>query len=323
MSTNWRVLPAADNAKSDDGFGTERTVEIVPSLEKMTAASAQVQMTYRAEPMMLRGGRLEHKRASREVHGISLGGDVEYGEYIDDNGNPHKVVTRMGGLHFSDGSQYERGYKLVMGKVVPAKIRMPIGAILHTREKSARDKGAAPDPAEISASNAYFSAEKTDERPAGLFQAKLSGPVTKKPRKERTGPRTKTEARQWLADAIANTAVLPPVKKYPDGFPSGPKSLAQLFPGLVKIATGDTGSQGWEETASKVTERLIWHQTLAKMQGDHVEILTRAVSAKNLAELGIARGYHGKYAIEAGRRLLIAANDNFLQARELAKSAKK
>jgi hypothetical protein len=210
-----------------------------------------------------------------------------------------------------------------MGAVVEAALVMPVGAMLGTREKSARDKGSAPDPVDIASSNAYFGGEKTETRPAGLFSAKFAHrSFAKAPLKARRGPKSKVEARQWLADAAANTAVMPEVTKCEVGFPAGPANLAQLFPGLVKVATGSGGSQAWEGIASEYEERQEWHAALQAMKDNDVELLTRAVSAKSLAELGEARGYSGKYAMAAGRRLLVAANDNFVAAKKLASDGK-
>ncbi|CAN7666637.1 hypothetical protein LJR098_002010 [Rhizobium sp. LjRoot98] len=58
------------------------------------------------------------------------------------------------------------------------------------------------------------------------------------------------------------------------------------------------------------------------MTEDHFRTLTETVSAKSLREIGEARGYKGQYAIEAGRRLLVAANDNLMDALKLAEEGK-
>ncbi|MNL26061.1 hypothetical protein D3C87_1475670 [compost metagenome] len=66
-----------------------------------------------------------------------------------------------------------------------------------------------------------------------------------------------------------------------------------------------------------------WNATLQGMKDDDLKILTEATEARSLGQLGEARGYSGKYAIEAGRRLLVAANDNFERAMEIAKEARR
>ncbi|MNW04292.1 hypothetical protein D3C71_2003590 [compost metagenome] len=57
------------------------------------------------------------------------------------------------------------------------------------------------------------------------------------------------------------------------------------------------------------------------MLDSDVSILADAVDAKSLTQLGEARGYKGRHAVDAGRALLKAANDNFESALELAKYA--
>lgn len=334
VKTNWNLIPENDNRAPEDGSGREQAVEYIPSIPAIEAAMATVEVRHRAEPMMMSskvGGYIdqdwESRRSGREVHGIVTGGDVEYGWHvtnrIDENGDrqekKHRTITRIGRLRFSDGTQKERGDKLSMGRVVSALIEMPVGSMLRCREKATRDKGAVQDPVELACTMDYF-AGKND--PPGLFDAQPAGRVKKKPRSQRTGPKTKEEAHQWLADAIANTPSMPPVKKCPDGFPAGPRNLAHLFPGLVKVATGGSGSQAWDGIASALEERNEWHAVLQGMKEEHVEILTRASNAKSLQELGEIRGYKGKYAIAAGRRLLVAANDNYLTARKLAEEAR-
>ncbi|WP_421579954.1 hypothetical protein [Shinella sp. M31] len=334
VKTNWSLTPANDNRAPEDGSGREQAVEYIPSIPAIEAAMGTIEMRYRAEPMMkcsevmgLVYHEWESRRAGREVHGIVTGGDVEYGWHvtnrIDENGDQHekkhRTITRIGRLRFSDGTQTERGEKLSMGQVVASRIEMPVGAMLGCREKATRDKGAVQDPVELAYTMDYF-AGKND--PPGLFDAQLAGRVKKKPRSFHTGPKTKEEARQWLADAIANTPVMPPVKKCTDGFPAGPRNLADLFPGLVKVATGGSGSQAWDGIASALEERNEWHAVLQGMKEEHVETLTRASNARSLRELGEIRGSKGKYAIAAGRRLLIAANDNYLAARKLAEEAR-
>jgi hypothetical protein len=329
INTNWNLTPANDNRAPDDGSSREQAFEYIPSISAIKTAMATVQMKYRAEPTMFCSnvGDCEARRANREVHGIISGGDVEYGlyvrSYIDENGDrqekKHKTITRIGRLRFSDGSQTERGHKISMGEVVSAQIEMPVGAMLGCREKATRDKGAVQDPVELACTMDYFAGKN---EPPGLFDAQSPGRVKKRERSGHTGPKTKEEARLWLADAIANTPVMPPVTKCTDGFPAGPRNLADLFPGLVKVATGDSGAQAWDGIASELEERNEWYAILQGMKDEHVEALTRATKARSLQELGEIRGYSGKYAIEAGRRLLIAANDDYLVARKLADEAR-
>ncbi|WP_201271859.1 hypothetical protein [Sinorhizobium meliloti] len=306
ISSNWRLTPANDNKQPEDGFGTERAVEYIPSEQELENSYAKVVVRYRPEPMMLAGGRHEAQRASREIHAIPVEGDFGYGTHVDEDGNQHKVITRMGKLRFSDGAQTERGHKLVLEKVVEAQISMPVGAMLGGREKSTRDKGGEED---CSGSNSHY---------RWMVDGRTATPPKLRPKKQEREKTTKAQDRQALADAYANTPVMPEIKKYPDGFPASPTNLRQLFVGGRKGKKGESGSQAWEDIYSEKQERDRFQRGLDAMQDAHVRVLTEAMSAKSLAELGETRGYKGRHAIDAGRRLLRAANDNFLKAMELA-----
>ncbi|WP_201273050.1 hypothetical protein [Sinorhizobium meliloti] len=306
ISSNWRLTPANDNKQPEDGFGTERAVEYIPSEQELENSYAKVVVRYRPEPMMLAGGRHEAQRASREIHAIPVEGDFGYGTHVDEDGNQHKVITRMGKLRFSDGAQTERGHKLVLEKVVEAQISMPVGAMLGGREKSTRDKGGEED---CSGSNSHY---------RWMVDGRTATPPKLRPKKQEREKTTKAQDRQALGDAYANTPVMPEIKKYPDGFPASPTNLRQLFVGGRKGKKGESGSQAWEDIYCEKQERDRFQRGLDAMQDAHVRVLTEAMSAKSLAELGETRGYKGRHAIDAGRRLLRAANDNFLKAMELA-----
>lgn len=306
VSTNWRLTPANDNKQPEDGFGAERAVEYTPSEQELENSFAKVIVRYRPEPMMLTGGRHEAQRAGREIHAIPVEGDFGYGTHVDEDGDQHKVITRIGKLRFSDGTQTERGHKLVLEKVVEAQIDMPVGAMLGGRERSTRDKGGEED---CSGSNAHY---------RWMVDGRTATPPKLRPKKQEREKTTKAQDRQALADAYANTPVMPEIKRYPDGFPASPTNLRQLFIGGRKGKKGESGSQAWEDIYTEKENREKFQRGLDAMQDSHVRVLTEAVSAKSLAELGETRGYKGRHAIDAGRRLLRAANDNFLKAMELA-----
>lgn len=307
VKSNWSITPANDNQPPEEGFGPERAVEYTPSEQELEISFAKVVVRYRPEPMMLAGGRHESQRAGREIHAIPVEGDFEYGIHLDEDGGEHKVVVRIGKLRFSDGSQTEKGQKLVMDKVVDAQIDMPVGAMLGTREKSKRDKGSVED---ASGSNSHYRWMVGDARDAKTPKLRH--------RKQEREVTTKAQDRQMLADGYANTANLPTVVKCPDGFPAGPTKLRQLFIGGRKGKNGESGSQAWEDIYTETENREKFQRGLDAMQDAHVRVLTEAMTAKSLAELGEKRGYRGRHAIDAGRRLLRAANDNFVKAMELA-----
>jgi hypothetical protein len=300
LATNWSIVPANDNVPPDDGFGNEREVQYEPSIQLISEAITKIASRERSEPSML------NPRNNREIHAIPTGGSVEYGCYADDDGEKQKCIVRIGSLRFSDGAQKERGQKLVFGEAVDADIRMPVGAMLGCREKSARDKGTEIDE---TGSNAHY---------RWMVKGK-----TAKQQKRKTLPKerivmSKVEARAMLAEAINNTPVMPDVTKGHDGFPYGPTALRQLFIAGRKGKNGETGSQAWEDIAVESENKRQFEIALDSMLESDVKILSDAMNAKSLAQLGEARGYKGRHAVDAGRSLLRAANDNFEHALELA-----
>jgi len=300
LASNWSLMPANDNVPPEDGFGNERSVQYEPSIDLIMESVAKIRTRERPEPSIL------NPTSNREIHSIPTGGSVEYGSYVDDEGDRHRCIVRIGSLRFSDGTQKEKGHKLVLGEAVDADIGMPIGAMLGCNEKSARDKGAEIDE---SGSNAHY---------RWMVKAKSAKQPKKKARSKLRVVMSKTEARAMLAQAIANTPVLPEVKRGPDGFPYGPTALRKLFIAGQKGKNGETGSQAWEDIAVESENKRQFEIALESMLDSDVRVLTDAVDAKSLAQLGEARGYKGRHAVDAGRSLLRAANDNFERALELA-----
>lgn len=226
--------------------------------------------------------------------------------------NEASQVVRIGTLRFSDGTQTELAHKRTAdGQVIQRRVTMPAGAMLGTVDKERAERGG-EDYYEVKLSNDYFGAEKTvEDQVGGLFNARRPGKVKPVRRRERTGPKTKAEERQWLADAIANTPVMPEVTKLPDGFPAGPEKLADLFPGLVKPATGSGGSQAWEDIVTERENREDWFRWVDSLKDEDRAALEAVKTAKTLAEVG-GDGVHRRTAERRGRRKLIAANDNLM-----------
>lgn len=277
MQTNWSVTPANDNNPEDlDGLKIDHLWDISPSPEEIM----------------------------RQVKGNP------------EEKNERGQTVKWGTLRFSDGGQTEQGFKLTIdNKVVVYQFVVPPGGMLGTTDKERAQRGGDDDSGEVTKSNQHFGGKETDEKVAGIFKASFARPVKRTKRKERTGPRTKAEERQWLEDAIAGTAVMPTVKKCPDGFPYGPANLAHLFPGLVKTATGDSGSQSWEDIHSERESRMEFFKWVERLPSEHRAALDAAKAAKTFTDVGVAVGQSQKYAKYngGGRRALIAANDNLME----------
>lgn len=286
MQTNWSVIVANDNNPEDLAeLKIDRLWDISPSPEEIMRQIARVET-------------------------------IEHGSYVGDSGKRHAVIVRWGTLRFSDGTQTEQGFKLsIDGDAVPAQIRMPTGAMLGTTDKERAQRGGDENPQDSSGTNAYFAGEDTEFRPAGLFKAKFPGRVKRKARSERTGPKTKADARQWLADAIAGTDIMPAVTECPDGFPASPANLAQLFPSMVKVATGSSGSMAWQDIVSEREARSEFFRWVDGLDGKDRAVLEATRTAKTYADVGAAVGQSPEYARrKGGRKAMIAANDNLMAA---------
>jgi hypothetical protein len=278
IQTNWAIVPANDNNPEDlVDMKAERLWDISPSPEEI-------------------------------MRQVAKGPIVK---------NDAGQTVGIGRLRFSDGTQTEAGFKLsIDGKVVAAQIRMPTGAMLGTTDKERAQRGGDDNPQDVTDSNNHFGGKETDDRPAGLFKAEFSRKVRFVQRKERTGPKTKAEERQWLADAIANTPNMPEVQKCPDGFPAGPSNLAHLFPGLVKPQTAGSGSMAWQDIVSEREARVEFFRWVAALDEKDKAVLEAAKTAHTFTEVGVSAGQSRMYADKksGGRRALIAANDNLMSA---------
>ncbi|MGO4841579.1 hypothetical protein AB4144_55900, partial [Rhizobiaceae sp. 2RAB30] len=111
------------------------------------------------------------------------------------------------------------------GKVVPGRKRVPVGGIRYQEEKQGDfrgHEGKAKTAAEKEAQREEARKKRAEFEASDQYFADLlkAHPARKVPgsRKKRGGKiSTHTEAKAALAEAYANTPVLPTVKRYPPG----------------------------------------------------------------------------------------------------------
>lgn len=217
--------------------------------------------------------------------------------------NDDGQVVAIGKLQFSDGAKTEKAYTTdVEGRLVQFAARMPAGAMLNCRERLTRDRGPSSLP---HISNGRL--------------AKIMG-VAHRPkvgaRRQKPGGRnyTRDESIAMLAEAIANTPVMPPVTKYPPGLPAASDGASECFVGMKKGLKGESGSIAWEDIFTKTVEREIWLEAERKLSKADDKSLDSAVVAKTMREIGESHGFFGKRAERMGKRILVAANDNLAVA---------
>lgn len=225
--------------------------------------------------------------------------------------NEHGQIVRIGKLRFSDGTQTEKAFTTGPdGNIIKMDARMPVGAMLGTTEKVKEQSGG----------KGYTTAQLEQ---SNLFFATMLGTIEPryvKRTKRRNGPSLNAEqSRIELAKAIANTDVMPLVKRYKTGLPCGGQRVADSFLGMQKGKKGESGAIAWEDIATHKVNREIWDETIAALSTEDTETLNTAMKGKTLREIGEAHGFVGKRAERMGKKILRAANDNLAAA--LKKSA--
>lgn len=218
-----------------------------------------------------------------------------------------QIVT-IGRLKFSDGTHTERAQKRgVDGDVVDYDRPMPVGAMLNTREKGEAPMGGIGyRKAELDNSNLYFAASLGTLPPRFV-----------KSTKRRNGPSlTADESRALIAEAIANTKVMPEVTRLPPGLPCASRRISECFNGMQLAANGESGAIQWQDVSVTIENAAVWKKVLKALGDKDVAALDAAMSARTLADVGEAVGQTKKYATynQGGKRALIAANDNLAAA---------
>lgn len=257
---------------------------------------------------------IERRRAIRPTIGEIIesvnADDIEHGKHVEKLAGgevkEHTVITRIGKLRFSDGSQTERAYRYsVDGKLIEYDATMPVGAMLGARDRQERVLGG-----DTVVSNTGYTLVYGGKHPN---KAKRKDPERRADEKPAQAS-TKAAMRAELAALPAHTATV-----CKTGFPWKPSNLRELFIGLEKGKKGESGSVAWEDISTHIVEREVWAETLAALSGGDVKTMDVALTAKTMREIGEAHGFTGKRAERMGKKILRAANDNLAVA--LKKSA--
>lgn len=292
IATSWSIVPDNDNSPfcaelNDDGERERESFqelhrEIVPSVGDITRELENAKIETR-----LLGG--EYWIAS---------GDVEYGKARYHGEISDRCIIRIGKLYFSNGHKTEMA--MVKDEGGPAMMRAETRqhSMLFTKERlspaGSQSQGRA----------------RVNNDIAAALGVKL--PVRKKSRKRSGGRGLGHEARiADLAAAYANTPVLPPVKKCPTGLPANMENISDAFVMFKRgPCIGGGSTEIWGDAFSAIRDREIWKQTFAELPDEDIEVIETAIVAKNYADIGKLRGHDGTYATKAGKRLLVAANEN-------------
>lgn len=230
--------------------------------------------------------------------------------------NESKQIVSIGTLRFSDGSQHERVTVNGATGVETKQVKSRVGAMLGASEKLGAAHGGV-SPQVVTISNSYLTGMMTgferdaDGRPTG--RPLRHQPYTTGVRARRKGKSlTAAQSRALIAEAIANTPVLPPVKHCPPGVASGTARFSDQFVGMKIGSTGKGGAPNWVDEFMAIRDFEEWQESVRALEPKHRMVLDAAMKARSLMDIspgGSARG-----ARKRGKRLLVAANDNFVNA---------
>jgi hypothetical protein len=207
-------------------------------------------------------------------------------------------LKSIGDLKFSDGKQTEKAHmRGPDGDTIQYDRRMPRGAMLGTTESLIEDAGGTSVAITIG-NGAFcerFGVDRHEYVPGG--------------RRRRGRSYTADESKVLLAEAIANTTVLPEVKKLPPGMAAGTAQFSDQFIGMKIGSTGSSGAPSWIDIFMAGVDWEEDRRAHDEMSTQDKSVFAAAMEAQTLAD--ISPGGSTFRARERGKRLLVAANDNY------------
>lgn len=222
--------------------------------------------------------------------------------------NADGQITSIGRLRFSDGKQTEKAHaRGPDGDVIQYDRRMPAGAMLGTSERLTDSAGGGNAPAKVIVSNAALAdALGVEHRPYIPGRTPRRGKSYKQ-----------AESRALLDEAIANTPVLPPVMICPPGLANGTQQASECFIGMKIGSTGKGGLIQWVDLYTAGREHDEWVAAEGSLSEKDKSALKAAMTATSFEHLGMSLGQSREYARrKGGKAALVAANDNYLAAKQ-------
>lgn len=210
-------------------------------------------------------------------------------------------VVSIGRLRFSDGAKHEPGYVRGQdGKVERRMVRVPAGAVLGCTETLTEDAGG--QPTNITVGNAEF-CKRMGVEPRSFI------PSGTRRRGKSYSP---AQSKALIAEAIANTPVMPAVTVCPPGVASGTAQYSDQFNGGKIGSTGKGGLIHWVDLYMAGLEHEAWMSAKRDVPAHDRQTLDAAMTATSLASMGW-RGHRRTRERQALKRL-VAANDNYFAA---------
>lgn len=287
LQTNWTVVAANDNDPDDVAdLMHDRKRLVTPSVSEIMRNVAL--------------GEVERSEATTEMETYD---GVEHKKHTVQG-----PVIRIGRLRFSDGTQTEKAYRFTLdGKLEEYSARMTTGAMLGCRDKVDVALGGDENPQETTDSNNYFAAVLDTKKPTYVTGRKFKGQRVHF---------THEEAKAELAKAYANTDMSKVTfTRFPNGLPCGSAKVADSFLGMQKTTCAGGGSVMWQDIVIAMADRKEWFDMVDSLKEEDRAVLDAAKTAKTYTDVGVAAGQSKEYSRrKGGKRALIAANDNLMEA---------
>lgn len=278
VTSSFSMTPANDNgvvAKTEQLFN-EKLLKVTPSVEQIQRAMEQDWVWSDPE--------LHPTKKNKDNTPVQLAST-----------GPLKSI---GPLHFSDGKKTEKAYmRGPDSDVIQFDRTMPRGSMLGTTESLVEDAGGSS--ASITIGNSTF---------CGRFGLENHEYVPGK-RRRKGKSYTSDESRELIAKAIANTPVMPAVTVYPKGMAAGTAQYSDQFIGMKIGSTGKGGAPSWVDIFMAGEEQKAERLAHAEMTEEDKAVFAAAIEAQTLADISPGGTIQG--ARKRGKRLLVAANDNY------------
>lgn len=219
-------------------------------------------------------------------------------------------LVSIGSLKFADGkTHHEKVWSRVEAGVVKlVSRRMPQGAMLGCTESLTEDAGS--QSMNITIGNATLLRNhfpKTGSGEAIPYRDYIPSGVRRKGRSF-----TAAQSRALIAEAIANTSVMPPVTKCPPGMANGTAQHSDQFIGMKIGSTGKGGLIHWVDLFVAGEDHRAWIAAVESLDGSDRDTLDLTLTADSMAAMGKS-GHRRTRERQAVKRLK-AANDNYLSA---------
>jgi hypothetical protein len=261
-------------------------------------------------------------RIMREMRGDWVWADPEF-EIDPKTGNKKQLASSghlksIGELHFSNGEQKEKAFCYGPGgDVIEYNRTVERGGMLRTTEETGAAKGSAEQSSRVEISNQNLTTVLLGRDDKG--ELVTPAPAVRKYIPSGTMRKgtslTADQSRAMIADAIANTKVMPSVTYLPKGLPMGTAKASNCFIGMKPKPSGKGGASiRWVDFFMAGQDRKEWLAVIGELDETTHKVIETALEAGSYAEVGVAMGQSKSYArTKGGKMLLKAANDNLAE----------